>query len=76
MMATRRSLGSFLSFSFEVWAMKSVDIRPNCRPLGCDRKTYLRLRFSSTAEEMQVVIHMNFLSCSTRAATGTHWAEE
>src|SRR6202140_5076298 len=31
---------------------------------------------SSTAEEMQVVIHMNFLSCSTRAATGTHCADE
>jgi len=25
---------------------------------------------------MQVVIHMNFLSCSTRAAAGTHCADE
>ena len=25
---------------------------------------------------MQVVIHMNFFSCSTRAATGTHCADE
>jgi len=25
---------------------------------------------------MQVVIHMNFLNCSTLAATGTHCAEE
>ena len=56
--------------------MKSIDSSPNCEPEGCARNTYLRLRFSSTAEEMQVVIHMNFLSCSTRAATGTHCADE
>ena len=56
--------------------MKSIDISPNCRPLGCTRKTYFRLRFSSTADEMHVVIHMNFRSCSTRAATGTHCADE
>src|SRR2546426_355946 len=62
MIATRRSLASLPSFAFAFLATKSADIRPNCRPLGCVRNTYLRLRFSSTAEEMQVVIHMNFLS--------------
>ena len=56
--------------------MKSIDSSPNCEPEGCARNTYLRLRFSSTAEEMQVVMNMNFLSCSTRAATGTHCADE
>src|SRR5262245_66608307 len=76
MIATRRSLGSFLSFALVFSATKSADIRPNWRPLGWARNTYLRLRFSSTAEEMQVVIHMNFLSCSTRAAAGTHSADE
>ena len=76
MIATRRSFGSLLSLAFVFWARKSVDMRPNWRPLGWERKTYLRFRFSSTAEEMHVVIHMNFLSCSTRAATGTHCAEE
>ena len=76
MMATRRSLGSLPSLALAFWATKSVDIRPNCRPLGCVRNTYFRLRFSSTAEEMQVVIHMNLCSCSTRAAAGTHWADE
>ena len=64
------------NFSLAFFSMKSIDISPNCEPDGWARNTYLRLRFSSTAEEMQVVIHMNFLSCSTRAATGTHCAEE
>ena len=56
--------------------MKSIVIRPNWSPLACGRNTYLKFLLSSTAEEMQVVIHMNFLSCSTRAATGTHCADE
>ena len=34
------------------------------------------LKLYKHEEEMQVVIHMNFLSCSTRPATGTHCAEE
>ncbi|MNC95223.1 hypothetical protein D3C83_122930 [compost metagenome] len=76
MMATRRSFGSLPSLALAFWLMKSMVIRPNCAPLGWARNTYFRLRFSSTAEEMQVVIHMNFLSCSTRAATGTHCADE
>jgi len=69
-------LGSLPSFVLAFLAMKSVDIRPNWRPLGCTRNTYFRFRFSSTADEMHVVIHMNFRSCSTRAATGTHCADE
>src|SRR5229473_2999553 len=64
MMATRRALGSLPTLAFAFCARKSIDISPNCRPLGCARNTYLRLRFSSTAEEMQVVIHMNFLPCA------------
>ena len=56
--------------------MKSIVIRPNWSPLACGRKMYLKFLLSSTAEEMQVVIHMNFFSCSTRAATGTHCADE
>ena len=56
--------------------MKSIVIRPNWSPLACGRNTYLKFLPSNTADEMQVVIHMNFLSCSTRAATGTHCAEE
>src|SRR5260370_1022404 len=70
MIATLRSFGSLPNFSLATWATKSVDIRPNWRPLGCGRNTYLRCRFSSTAEGMQVVIHMNFFSCSMPAASG------
>ena len=56
--------------------MKSIVIMPNWSPEACGRNTYLKFLSASTAEEMQVVIHMNFFSCSTRAATGTHCADE
>jgi len=44
--------------------------------VGLRTKDVLQVRPSSTGEAMQVVIHMNFLNCSTRAAAGTHSAEE
>ena len=49
-------------------------------PIAC-RKAAAGTRISgdgraSTGEAMQVVIHMNFLNCSIRAAAGTHSAEE
>src|ERR1700738_1110169 len=64
MMATRRSFGSLPNFSLELLAMKSIVIRPNWSPLACGRNMYLKFLSASTAEEMQVGIHMNFLSCS------------
>ena len=76
MIATRMSFGSLPNFALAFFSIMSAAMRPNCCPLACGRNTYFRFLFSTTAVEMQVVIHMKFLSCSTRAATGTHCAEE
>ena len=36
----------------------------------------MQMAVASTGEAMQVVIHMNFLNSSMRAAAGTHSADE
>ncbi len=77
MIATRMSFGSLPNFALAFFSIMSSGHQAELLAAGLRAEDVLAGSCSRPrAVEMQVVIHMKFLSCSTRAATGTHCAEE
>ena len=76
MMATFSSSGATPSFSCDCSFRNRQDAAPNWSEWTWARKTYCRFLSLKTADETQVVAHMNFFCWSTCWAIGTQCADE
>src|SRR3569832_407964 len=72
MIATLRSLGSFLNFDFASWRRNSHDVGPNLSESTWGRNTYFRFLSLKTADDTQMFVHRKTFAASAFCASGTH----